>query len=46
MFTGAFAYLIAELPGAPFLLAATLLVAAAGVAWVVTARSPRGGPSP
>jgi MFS transporter, DHA1 family, tetracycline resistance protein len=46
MFTGAFAHLIDELPGAPFLLAATLLVAAAGVAWVVTARSPRGGPSP
>jgi len=37
IFTATFAWLIHWLPGAPFLLAALLLVAAAAVAWVVTA---------
>jgi MFS transporter, DHA1 family, tetracycline resistance protein len=45
VFTATFAYLIDWLPGAPFLLAASLLVAAAGVAWVVTAPSPRADPA-
>ncbi len=36
LFTGTFAYLIGWLPGAPFLLAAALLVAAAVVTWAVT----------
>jgi MFS transporter, DHA1 family, tetracycline resistance protein len=36
LFTGAFAWLLGWLPGAPFLLAAALLVAAAGVSWAVT----------
>ena len=40
LFTGTFAYLIGWLPGAPFLLAAALLAAAAGVTWAVT-MSPR-----
>jgi DHA1 family tetracycline resistance protein-like MFS transporter len=39
VFTATFAYLIGWLPGAPFLLAALLLVAAAGVTWLVTAPS-------
>jgi DHA1 family tetracycline resistance protein-like MFS transporter len=39
VFTATFAYMIGWLPGAPFLLAALLLVAAAGVTWVVTAPS-------
>lgn len=36
IFTTTFAWLLGWLPGAPFLLAALLLLAAAGVAWVVT----------
>jgi DHA1 family tetracycline resistance protein-like MFS transporter len=40
LFTAIFAYLLDWLPGAPFLLAAALLVLAAGVTWVVTAPSP------
>jgi DHA1 family tetracycline resistance protein-like MFS transporter len=39
VFTATFAYLINWLPGAAFLLAASLLIGAAGVAWVVTAPS-------
>ena len=39
IFSASFAYLIGWLPGAPFLLAALLLVAAAGVTWMVTAPS-------
>ena len=46
IFTATFAWLIHWLPGAPFLLAALLLVAAAGVAWVVTAPTPGAGRSP
>lgn len=42
LFTGAFAYLLDWLPGAPFLLAAALLAAAAGVTWAVTAPSRAG----
>lgn len=38
IFTTIFAWLIGWLPGAPFLLAAFLLVVAAGVTWVVTAQ--------
>ncbi|HEX9558534.1 MAG TPA: tetracycline resistance MFS efflux pump, partial [Reyranella sp.] len=45
IFTATFAYLIDWLPGAPFLLAAFLLVAAAGVTWVVTAPPPRADPA-
>jgi len=37
LFAATFAHLIDWLPGAPFLLAALLLVAAAGTAWIVTA---------
>jgi DHA1 family tetracycline resistance protein-like MFS transporter len=40
LFTATFAYMIGWLPGAPFLLAALLLVLAAGVTWVATAPSP------
>jgi MFS transporter, DHA1 family, tetracycline resistance protein len=40
IFSATFAWLLHWLPGAPFLLAALLLVAAAAVAWVVTAPSP------
>jgi len=40
LFTGTFAWLLGWLPGAPFLLAAALLVAAAVVAWLVTKPSP------
>ena len=36
IFTTTFAWLLGWLPGAPFLLAALLLLAAAGVTWVVT----------
>jgi DHA1 family tetracycline resistance protein-like MFS transporter len=39
LFTGTFAWLLAWLPGAPFLLAAALLAAAAVVSWIVTAPS-------
>jgi DHA1 family tetracycline resistance protein-like MFS transporter len=39
VFTATFAYMIGWLPGAPFVLAALLLVAAAAVTWVVTAPS-------
>ena len=46
IFTATFAWLIHWLPGAPFLLAALLLVAAAGVAWVVTAPTPDAGRTP
>jgi DHA1 family tetracycline resistance protein-like MFS transporter len=46
IFTATFAWLIHWLPGAPFLLAALLLVAAAAVAWVVTAPTPGAGRSP
>jgi DHA1 family tetracycline resistance protein-like MFS transporter len=37
VFTTTFAWLIGWLPGAPFLLAAALLIVAAGVTWIVTA---------
>jgi DHA1 family tetracycline resistance protein-like MFS transporter len=40
LFTATFAYMIGWLPGAPFLLAALLLMLAAGVTWVATAPSP------
>jgi DHA1 family tetracycline resistance protein-like MFS transporter len=40
LFTGTFAWLLGWLPGAPFLLAAAILVAAAGVSWAVTKPSP------
>jgi DHA1 family tetracycline resistance protein-like MFS transporter len=40
LFTGIFAWLLAWLPGAPFLLAMALLFAAAGVGWLVTKPSP------
>ena len=40
IFTGIFAWLLSPLPGAPFLLAAVLLLAAAGVSWAVTKPSP------
>ena len=39
VFTATFAHMIGWLPGAPFLLAALLLVLAAGVTWAVTAPS-------
>jgi DHA1 family tetracycline resistance protein-like MFS transporter len=45
LFTGSFAWLLGWLPGAPFLLAAALLLAAAGVSWVVTKPSPAVGRS-
>jgi len=41
LFAGLFAWTIGVLPGASFLLAGALLAAAAAVAWVVTAPSPR-----
>ena len=40
LFTGIFAWLPGFLPGAPFLLAAAILVGAAGVSWAVTKPSP------
>ena len=43
VFTATFAWLLHWLPGAPFLLAALLLVAAAAVAWIVTAPTPDAG---
>jgi DHA1 family tetracycline resistance protein-like MFS transporter len=45
LFTATFAGSIGWLPGAPFLLAALLLLAAAGVAWIVTRPSTAGEPS-
>ena len=43
IFTATFAWLLHWLPGAPFLLSALLLVAAAAVAWIVTAPTPDAG---
>jgi len=40
LFSGTFAWLLGWLPGAPFLLAAVLLLAAAGASWLVTKPSP------
>jgi DHA1 family tetracycline resistance protein-like MFS transporter len=40
LFTGIFAWALGWLPGAPFLLAAALLAAAAGVSWLATKPSP------
>jgi DHA1 family tetracycline resistance protein-like MFS transporter len=45
LFTGTFAWLLSFLPGAPFLLAAAILVAAAAVSWAVTKPSPAAVPS-
>jgi DHA1 family tetracycline resistance protein-like MFS transporter len=45
IFTAVFAYLIDGLPGAPFLLAAAMLVAAAVAAGMVTAASRRAAPA-
>ncbi len=45
VFTLTFAYSIGWLPGAPFLLAAVLLVVAAGVTWIVTAPSRAADPA-
>ncbi len=44
LFTGIFAWLLGWLPGAPFLLAAALLAAAAVVSWIVTAPQRPDGP--
>ena len=44
--TATFAWLLHWLPGAPFLLSALLLVAAAAVAWIVTAPIPDAGRAP
>ena len=46
IFTATFAWLLHWLPGAPFLLSALLLVAAAAVAWIVTAPLPDAGRAP
>ncbi len=46
VFTATFAWLIHWLPGAPFLLAALLMAAAAAVAWVATAPTPDAGRGP
>ena len=46
IFTATFAWLLHWLPGAPFLLSALLLVAAAAVAWIVTAPTPDAGRAP
>ena len=46
IFSATFAYLIGWLPGAPFLLAAVLLLLAAAVCWIVTAPSRSGDPLP
>jgi DHA1 family tetracycline resistance protein-like MFS transporter len=46
IFTTTFAWLIAFLPGAPFLLAALLLFAAAVVTWRIVAPSPVAHPAP
>ena len=44
LFTVTFAWLLGSLPGAPFLLAAALMAAAAVVSWIATAPSPPGDP--
>lgn len=44
LFTVTFAWLLVSLPGAPFLLAAALMVVAAVVSWSATAPSPRADP--
>jgi MFS transporter, DHA1 family, tetracycline resistance protein len=46
IFSASFAYLLGWFPGAPFLLAALLLIVAATVTWKITAPSPAGGPLP
>jgi MFS transporter, DHA1 family, tetracycline resistance protein len=46
IFAGIFAHLLDREPGAPFFLAALLLVAAAGVSWVVMASLPAGDQRP
>jgi DHA1 family tetracycline resistance protein-like MFS transporter len=46
IFAGIFAHLLDRESGAPFLLAALLLVVAAGVSWVVTASLRTGGQRP
>ncbi len=46
VFTATFAWLLHWLPGAPFLLAALLMAAAAAVAWVATAPIPDAGRGP
>ena len=44
LFTVTFAWLLGSLPGAPFLLAAALMAAAAVVSWIATAPSPPDDP--
>lgn len=44
LFTVTFAWLLVSLPGAPFLLAAALMVVAAVLSWSATAPSPRADP--
>lgn len=44
LFSVTFAWLLASMPGAPFLLAAALMVVAAAVSLIATAPSPSGGP--
>ncbi len=44
LFSVTFAWLLASMPGAPFLLAAALMVVAAAVSWIATAPSPPDGP--
>lgn len=44
LFTVIFAWLLGSLPGAPFLLAAALMAAAAVVSWIATAPLPPGDP--
>lgn len=44
LFSVTFAWLLASMPGAPFLLAAALMVVAAAVSLIATAPSPPGGP--
>jgi DHA1 family tetracycline resistance protein-like MFS transporter len=46
IFSATFAWLLAWLPGAPFLLAALLLAVAATFTWFVTAPSPADDPHP
>jgi DHA1 family tetracycline resistance protein-like MFS transporter len=43
LFAGSFAYLMGPLPGAPFLLAAMLLLVAVGVAWMTVSPAPAEG---
>ncbi|MGQ0584592.1 MAG: TCR/Tet family MFS transporter [Reyranella sp.] len=45
LFTVTFAWLLVSVPGAPFLLAAALMVVAAAVSWIATAPSPPGDPN-